>query len=82
VGSAVEDYAMVRSYRLKEMPWAEVNRATMSIFHIGNNHRFHGPIWQVSQRHAGLSSSMTWLYSNSSLGCFVSNGMIGRATWN
>jgi ubiquinone/menaquinone biosynthesis C-methylase UbiE/glycosyltransferase involved in cell wall biosynthesis len=51
---AVEDYAEVRSYRLKEMAWAEVNRATMSIFHIGNNHRFHGPIWQVSQRHAGL----------------------------
>jgi ubiquinone/menaquinone biosynthesis C-methylase UbiE/glycosyltransferase involved in cell wall biosynthesis len=50
----VEEYAAVRSYRLKEMPWAEVNRATMSIFHIGNNHRFHGPIWQVSQRHAGL----------------------------
>jgi SAM-dependent methyltransferase/glycosyltransferase involved in cell wall biosynthesis len=51
---AVEEYAAVRSYRLQEMPWAEVNRATMSIFHIGNNHRFHGPIWQVSQRHAGL----------------------------
>ncbi len=52
--AAVEDYAEVRSYQLKEMPWAEVNRATISIFHIGNNHRFHGPIWQVSQRHAGL----------------------------
>ena len=52
--AAVEDYAEVRSYRLKKMPWAEVNRATISIFHIGNNHRFHGPIWQVSQRHAGL----------------------------
>ncbi len=51
---AVEAYAEVQAYRLQEMPWAEVNRATMSIFHIGNNHRFHGPIWQVSQRHAGL----------------------------
>ena len=51
---AVEVYAEVHMYRLQEMPWAEVNRATMSIFHIGNNHRFHGPIWQVSQRHAGL----------------------------
>jgi glycosyltransferase involved in cell wall biosynthesis len=51
---AVEEYAEVRSYRLKEMPWAEVNHATMSIFHIGNNHRFHGAIWQVSQRHTGL----------------------------
>jgi ubiquinone/menaquinone biosynthesis C-methylase UbiE/glycosyltransferase involved in cell wall biosynthesis len=51
---AVEAYAEVHAYRLQEMPWAEVNRATMSIFHIGNNHRFHGPIWQVSQRHAGF----------------------------
>jgi ubiquinone/menaquinone biosynthesis C-methylase UbiE/glycosyltransferase involved in cell wall biosynthesis len=51
---ALEVYAEVHTYRLQEMPWAEVNRATMSIFHIGNNHRFHGPIWQVSQRHAGL----------------------------
>ena len=51
---ALEAYAEVHAYRLQEMPWAEVNRATMSIFHIGNNHRFHGPIWQVSQRHAGL----------------------------
>ena len=51
---ALEAYAEVHGYRLQEMPWAEVNRATMSIFHIGNNHRFHGPIWQVSQRHAGL----------------------------
>jgi glycosyltransferase involved in cell wall biosynthesis len=52
--SALEDYAEVHPYRLKEMPWAEVNRATMSIFHIGNNHRFHGSIWQVSQHHVGL----------------------------
>jgi ubiquinone/menaquinone biosynthesis C-methylase UbiE/glycosyltransferase involved in cell wall biosynthesis len=51
---ALEAHAEVHPYSLPEMPWAEVNRATMSIFHIGNNHRFHGPIWQVSQRHAGL----------------------------
>ena len=51
---ALEAYAEVHAYRFQEMPWTEVNRATMSIFHIGNNHRFHGPIWQVSQRHAGL----------------------------
>jgi ubiquinone/menaquinone biosynthesis C-methylase UbiE/glycosyltransferase involved in cell wall biosynthesis len=51
---ALEAYADVHAYRLQDMPWAEVNRATMSIFHIGNNHRFHGPIWQLSQRHAGF----------------------------
>ena len=51
---ALEACAEVHAYRLQEMPWAEINRATMSVFHIGNNHRFHGPIWQVSHRHAGL----------------------------
>jgi ubiquinone/menaquinone biosynthesis C-methylase UbiE/glycosyltransferase involved in cell wall biosynthesis len=36
------------------MPWAEVNRGTMSIYHLGNNHRYHGNIWQVSRQHAGI----------------------------
>jgi ubiquinone/menaquinone biosynthesis C-methylase UbiE/glycosyltransferase involved in cell wall biosynthesis len=51
---ALETYAEVRRYRLKEMPWAEVNRGTMSIYHMGNNHRFHSEIWQVSRQHAGI----------------------------
>ena len=32
----------------------ELNRASMSIYHIGNNPSFHGPIWQVSRQHPGL----------------------------
>jgi SAM-dependent methyltransferase/glycosyltransferase involved in cell wall biosynthesis len=51
---ALEAYAEVRRYRLKEMPWADVNRGTMSVYHIGNNHRFHSDIWQVSRQHAGI----------------------------
>jgi ubiquinone/menaquinone biosynthesis C-methylase UbiE/glycosyltransferase involved in cell wall biosynthesis len=50
----LEQYAPVRSYQLKDMPWVEINRGDMSVFHLGNNHRFHGEIWQISQRHAGL----------------------------
>ena len=50
----IEQYAPVVRYDLQDMPWMEVNRATLSVFHVGNNHRFHGPIWQVSQRHPGL----------------------------
>jgi SAM-dependent methyltransferase/glycosyltransferase involved in cell wall biosynthesis len=50
----LESFAEVRSYQRQEMPWAEVNRGTMSIYHVGNNHRFHGDIWQVSRRHAGV----------------------------
>jgi ubiquinone/menaquinone biosynthesis C-methylase UbiE/glycosyltransferase involved in cell wall biosynthesis len=50
----LEQYAPVRPYQFKDMPWVEVNRGAMSVFHIGNNHRFHGHIWQISQRHPGL----------------------------
>jgi ubiquinone/menaquinone biosynthesis C-methylase UbiE/glycosyltransferase involved in cell wall biosynthesis len=50
----LEQYAPVRPYQLKDMPWVEINRGAMSVFHIGNNHRFHGHIWQISQRHPGL----------------------------
>jgi ubiquinone/menaquinone biosynthesis C-methylase UbiE/glycosyltransferase involved in cell wall biosynthesis len=52
--SAIEDYAEVRHYQLKEIPWAEINRGTMSVYHLGNNHRIHGQIWQVSKRHSGM----------------------------
>jgi ubiquinone/menaquinone biosynthesis C-methylase UbiE/glycosyltransferase involved in cell wall biosynthesis len=50
----LETYAAVRRYRLKEMPWADVNRGSMSVYHLGNNHRFHSDIWQVSRQHAGV----------------------------
>jgi ubiquinone/menaquinone biosynthesis C-methylase UbiE/glycosyltransferase involved in cell wall biosynthesis len=50
----LEQYALVRPYQLKDMPWVEINRAAMSVFHIGNNHHFHGHIWQISRRHPGL----------------------------
>jgi ubiquinone/menaquinone biosynthesis C-methylase UbiE/glycosyltransferase involved in cell wall biosynthesis len=50
----LEHYAAVRRYQINNMPWAEVNRGTMSVYHIGNNHCFHGQIWQVSRRHQGL----------------------------
>jgi ubiquinone/menaquinone biosynthesis C-methylase UbiE/glycosyltransferase involved in cell wall biosynthesis len=51
---ALEHYAEVRHYALKGLPWMEVNRGTISVYHIGNNHRVHSRIWQVSQRHPGL----------------------------
>jgi ubiquinone/menaquinone biosynthesis C-methylase UbiE/glycosyltransferase involved in cell wall biosynthesis len=50
----LEHYALVRPYDIKDMPWIDINRGAMSVFHVGNNHRFHGHIWQISQRHPGL----------------------------
>src|SRR5262249_5870772 len=50
----LENYAAVQRYQPQHMPWVELNRASMSIYHIGNNPLFHGPIWQVSRQHPGL----------------------------
>ncbi len=50
----LEKFADVRSYRLERMRWAELNRADMTFYQMGNNPRFHGTIWQVSRLHAGV----------------------------
>ena len=50
----LEDYAEVRHYQLEQMSWAEVNRGDMSIFHLGNDRRFHATIWQISRCHPGI----------------------------
>jgi glycosyltransferase involved in cell wall biosynthesis len=50
----LEKYGAVRYYQPEQMPWAEINRADMSIYHIGNNPSGHGSIWQVSRSHQGI----------------------------
>jgi glycosyltransferase involved in cell wall biosynthesis len=50
----LENYAEVRRYYPEQMPWAELNRGDLSIYHIGNNPLFHAAIWQVSHQHPGL----------------------------
>src|SRR6266567_1608231 len=50
----LHEFANVRVYRLNRMPWPEIKRADMTCYQIGNNPRFHGPIWQVSLQHAGV----------------------------
>jgi glycosyltransferase involved in cell wall biosynthesis len=51
---ALEQYATVRQYEPEQMDWVEFNRANLSFYHIGNNHRFHTSIWQVSSRAPGI----------------------------
>lgn len=51
--AALEEHARVRQYRSARMPWAEINRADLTFYNIGNNPLFHSTIWQVSRRHAG-----------------------------
>jgi len=51
---ALEQHATVRQYESERMDWVEFNRANLSFYHIGNNHRFHTSIWQVSRRAPGI----------------------------
>ena len=50
----LETLANVRSYRAERVPWAELNRAELTCYNIGNNPDFHGAIWQVSRQMAGV----------------------------
>jgi glycosyltransferase involved in cell wall biosynthesis len=52
--AALKRYAEVRRYSPERVPWAELNRADMSVYHIGNNPLFHGSIWQLSRAAPGL----------------------------
>jgi len=49
----VEEYATVRRYDPDCAQWAELNRADMSVYHIGNS-QFHGAIWRVSREAPGV----------------------------
>ena len=49
----VEEFATVRRYDPERMPWGELNRADMSIYHIGNS-QFHRAIWRVSRDAPGV----------------------------
>ena len=37
-----------------QITWPELHRADVTFYNIGNNHRFHALIWQVSRRHPGI----------------------------
>jgi SAM-dependent methyltransferase/glycosyltransferase involved in cell wall biosynthesis len=52
--TSLAHHAIVRRYQPEHMPWAELNRGDMSIYHIGNDRLFHGAIWQVSRSYAGI----------------------------
>ena len=51
---ALEELAEVRRYRADQVPWEELNRSDLCIYHLGNAKEFHAAIWSVSRRHSGL----------------------------
>ena len=46
--------AKVRHYQIDNLSWADLNRADLNIYNIGNNADFHGNIWQISLQCPGL----------------------------
>ena len=50
----LEKSARVRRYDPNAMPWAEINAADATIYHLGNEPRYHGPIWRVNRQHPGI----------------------------
>src|SRR5687768_13332150 len=50
---SIEQYVDVRSYQVEQMPWEELNLADLNVYKLGNNHLFHGSIWQVARRQPG-----------------------------
>ena len=51
---ALEQYASIQQYRPDRIDWLAVNQADLSFYNIGNNHRFHASIWQVSRQSPGI----------------------------
>ncbi len=52
---SIAKQAHVRIYRLDQMPWDDLNRGDLNVYNLGNNHIFHGSIWQVARRQPGVA---------------------------
>ena len=50
----IERFAEVRRYGLDRVPFSDLNRADMTFYQMGNNPRFHWPIWHVSRIYPGV----------------------------
>lgn len=50
--SSLEQYATI--CRWTGDAWADLNRADLTFYHIGNNRLFHQAIWEASRRHPGV----------------------------
>lgn len=50
----LEAHARVIQYKPDSLPWAEINAADMTIYHLGNHPEFHAPIWRVYRQQPGI----------------------------
>jgi glycosyltransferase involved in cell wall biosynthesis len=44
----------VRQYDWQRPPWREINQADATFYQMGNDPRYHGAIWHLSQQHPGI----------------------------
>jgi len=51
---SLEQTVSVRRFTAEALPWAELNRADLNVYHIGNNSPYHSAIWRVSRQHPGI----------------------------
>ena len=49
-----ETHATVRHYDVKRPPWREISEADVTFYQMGNDPRYHYPIWRLSQQHPGI----------------------------
>lgn len=50
----LEEHAQVRRYAPDAIPWAEINSADATVYHLGNGVEDYGPILDVSRQHPGI----------------------------
>jgi glycosyltransferase involved in cell wall biosynthesis len=51
---AAETHATVRHYDVNHPPWREISEADVTFYQMGNDPRYHYPIWRMSQQHPGI----------------------------
>lgn len=49
-----DDFGSVRRFDWADLPWAEVNRADVAVYHLADDADRYGNIWRVSRRQPGL----------------------------
>lgn len=50
----LDRWAVVRRFDANDPPWQEINQADVTLYHIGNDRRFHGGIWRIGRSMPGV----------------------------
>ncbi|MEP6810549.1 MAG: hypothetical protein ABI992_09925, partial [Chthoniobacterales bacterium] len=78
---SLEEHATVRRYDPRNLPWDELNAPAHTIYHLGNEPAFHGPIWRVSRQHRGVVILHDLNLQRLFAGMVVDSGLLTRADY-